>query len=335
MEKNTIILILIIFVLIILYNCSCSNLVQIPLLNNIKVDVVYTWVNGNDPLWKERKNKITGPPKGDSIFRYNSVDELKYSLRSVYRYAPWVNIIYIVVDDVQKPSFVNEDNPKIKIIKHSDIIPKEYLPTFNSVAIETCLHHIPGLQENFLYFNDDVFLGNNVSIDDLYNKCYYRNVKYTDLVPQDGEWMCNLKTDYLLLRNEYPDTKFIVPWHMAHFCKKSLMYELEEMFPENYTHTISQKLRKQRSDIICKSICLPCMQYNLGVVKGIYKMIPDKKSDSMGVELGDKDTSDAVKRLDLINKNKYKFFCINNSIHNDILSQFLEQYFPEKCPYEK
>ena len=36
------------------------------------------------------------------------------------------------------------------------------LPTFNSQAIESRLHRIPGLAEHFLYLNDDVFLGRPV-----------------------------------------------------------------------------------------------------------------------------------------------------------------------------
>ena len=34
----------------------------------------------------------------------------------------------------------------------------QYLPTYNSHTIELNLHRIPGLSENFVYFNDDVFL---------------------------------------------------------------------------------------------------------------------------------------------------------------------------------
>jgi hypothetical protein len=297
-----------------------------------KIDVVYTWVDGNDPAWQKQKEIYTGKPKGDSIYRYNSTDELKYSLRSLYKHAPWINKIYIVVADLQKPRFVNENHPKIKIIQHSDIIPIRYLPTFNSIAIETCIHHIPGLEEHFLYFNDDCFLGNDITPEDIFNKCYYREYEFSQLTPNDGEWICNMKNDYLLLKEKFPETKYIVPWHQAHFCKKSLMYELEYMFPENYEHSISQKLRKQTNEAACKTICLPNMQYNLGVVKGIYEFLPDKHS--YGVEMGDSDPTEAKKKLKHMKEKRFKFFCVNNNIHNEILRDFLEDYFPFVGEYE-
>ena len=52
------------------------------------------------------------------------------------------------------------DHSCIRVVPHSEIFPDTGdLPTFNSHAIEACLHRIPDLSENFLYFNDDVFLG--------------------------------------------------------------------------------------------------------------------------------------------------------------------------------
>lgn len=56
------------------------------------------------------------------------------------------------------PKWLNVNAPKLKIIRHSDFIPAKYLPTFNSNPIELNLHRIPGLNEHFIYFNDDIFL---------------------------------------------------------------------------------------------------------------------------------------------------------------------------------
>ena len=74
----------------------------------MKIDLVYLWVNGNDPVWKERKAKFLGQ-ENDLINdnncegRFIDNDELKYSLRSVEKFAPWINNIYIITDN-QKPS---------------------------------------------------------------------------------------------------------------------------------------------------------------------------------------------------------------------------------------
>jgi len=44
------------------------------------------------------------------------------------------------------------------IVNHKDFIPEEYLPIFNSNAIELNMHKIKELSENFVYFNDDMFV---------------------------------------------------------------------------------------------------------------------------------------------------------------------------------
>jgi hypothetical protein len=328
---NVILLLLLILIILLAFPRE-SSFVEI----DDKIDVVYTWVDGNDPKWIAKKTFYTGTPKSDNDYRYITIDELKYSLRSLYQYAPWVNTIYIVVDDEQVPSFVNQNNPKIKIIKHSEIIPKEYLPVFNSVAIEANIHHIPELQENFLYFNDDVFFGNYVTPKDVFNICYYEKVKYTQLKPEDDEWICNVKNNYLFLKQKFPETKYIVPHHQFHFCKKSLMYDLENMFPEAYTFTSKQKLRKSYDDtVVCQSINLPKMQFNYGVLKNIYKMIPER--DSIYVEASNlTDQKTILSKLEKVKQKRPKFFCINNNlIYSNIIIQFLNTYFPDKSPYEK
>ncbi len=132
----------------------------------MKIDLVYLWVDGTDPVWITKKNKFLAPDKqvnpetaGDC--RYVEHHELKYSLRSVEMYAPWINHIYIVTDN-QHPEWLDTNHPKITIINHEDIIPAEYLPLFNSAAIESFLHNINGLSEHFLYANDDMMFGRPV-----------------------------------------------------------------------------------------------------------------------------------------------------------------------------
>ena len=304
--------------------------------NGQKIDVVYTWVDGKDPDWVAKKTKFTGQPKYDAMYRYENINELKYSLRSIAKYANWVNKIYIVCDDIQKPSFVNEENPKIQIIKHSQIIPNQYLPVFNSVAIEANIHHIPGLQENFLYFNDDMFVGDYITPEDIWCLCYHEVTNYSELKPEDDEWLCNLKNNYLFMKKKYKFNKYVVPWHQAHFCKRSLMYHLEKEFPEEYTHTSSQKLRKSYDQTItCKSFCLPKIQQNYGVYKGIYKMILEINNYFVNPS-GNEESSAISAELYKVKNGKYKFFCINNNASfTDLILKFLNEYYNYKCEYEK
>ncbi|SUT99858.1 capsular polysaccharide phosphotransferase LcbA [Actinobacillus lignieresii] len=128
------------------------------------IDVVFTWVDGSDLNWIEKFNKFSPEHKERSALyatdsaRFENHNELFYSVHSVLKNMPWIRHIFIVTDN-QIPTWLNEnDNHKISIINHTDIIDKKYLPTFNSHVIEAFLYKIPDLSENFIYFNDDVFV---------------------------------------------------------------------------------------------------------------------------------------------------------------------------------
>lgn len=134
--------------------------------DNKEVDLVYLWVDGNDPEWRARRNALTGRAESlegeDCRGRYADNDELRYSLRSVERYAPWIRRIFIVTDR-QVPRWLDTGNPKIRVVDHSEILPEESRPCFNSNVIEHCIAGIPGLAERFIYANDDMFLNRPVT----------------------------------------------------------------------------------------------------------------------------------------------------------------------------
>lgn len=148
---------------------DCSDRLQ-PLTERLSaapqpdfpVDMVYTWVDGSDPVLVAKRARYL-PPKerrsweshGLALYRDN--EELRYSLRSLEAYAPWVRRIFIATDG-QVPAWLNANHEKIHIVDHRDFIPDEYLPTFNSHPIEAHLHRIPGLGEHYIFLNDDFFL---------------------------------------------------------------------------------------------------------------------------------------------------------------------------------
>src|SRR5690606_37311940 len=157
---------------------SCSStptLTRNHAFEDTPVDAVYTWVDSTDPAWKASRiewAKRQDPKLNSSANeeRYINREELRYSLRSLWLYAPFIRNVYIVTAG-HYPAWLNRYNSKIHVIRHIDIFPDPtVLPTFNSHAIEACLHRIPGLAERFLYFNDDVFLGREVTITTFYTK---------------------------------------------------------------------------------------------------------------------------------------------------------------------
>ena len=129
------------------------------------IDLVYLWVDGNDPQWQSKSNSFfRKKAKNSSVnfnARYSNNDELKYSLRSVEKYAPWIRKIFIITDN-QKPKWLNISNPKIQVIDHKDILPNKSLPCYNSHVIEHFISKIPDLSEYFLLSNDDTFFNKNV-----------------------------------------------------------------------------------------------------------------------------------------------------------------------------
>ncbi|MDD3241997.1 MAG: Stealth CR1 domain-containing protein [Bacilli bacterium] len=133
-----------------------------------KIDFVIMWVDGSDKKWQAEKEKYSPVSNSDSsIYRYRDWDLLRYWFRGVEKFAPWVNKIHFVTWG-HIPGFLDISNPKINIVKHEDFIPKEYLPTFSANTIELNLHRIDGLSENFVLFNDDLFLLKKVTEKDFF-----------------------------------------------------------------------------------------------------------------------------------------------------------------------
>lgn len=127
------------------------------------IDVVYTWVDGNDPELKRRRLAAMGGNadcEADDVggaTRYAALGELQWSVATVNRFMPWVRRIYIVTDG-QKPQI--ESKIDVRIVDHRKIFSgyEHLLPVFNSLSIETMLWRIPGLSRHYLYFNDDMFV---------------------------------------------------------------------------------------------------------------------------------------------------------------------------------
>lgn len=130
-------------------------------MNDNNIDVVITWLDGSDKAWLEEKIKYLPENEkykaGVSADRFRSWDNLQYIFRGIEKYMPWVNKVHFVTWG-HLPKWLNKDCPKLNIVNHKDFIPEKYLPTFNSCTIELNFHRIPGLSEQFINFNDDMFV---------------------------------------------------------------------------------------------------------------------------------------------------------------------------------
>ena len=118
------------------------------------MDIVITYVNGLDPEWQKDYEKHTNTPILEKRFR--DWGTLKYLMRGIEKNMPFIRKVHLVVaSESQVPEWINRN--EVNIVLHKDIIPAEHLPTFNCNPIEMHLHRIEGLDEEYIYFNDDIF----------------------------------------------------------------------------------------------------------------------------------------------------------------------------------
>ncbi len=144
-----------------------------------RIDFVVSWVDGSDPAWVSEKNKYLGRENTNSIdvrnCRFRDWDNLKYLFRGIEKYASWVNHIYVITPN-QVPRWLDRNNPKVTVINQDDLFEdKSLLPTFNNCAVELLLHRIPGLAEQFVYFNDDMFILSKTVPSDFFKNGLPRN----------------------------------------------------------------------------------------------------------------------------------------------------------------
>ncbi len=312
------------------------------------IDVVYTWVDGSDPrLAAQRESYRNGSPaprrihaRETSASRYTSHDELKYSLRSLEMYAPFVRNIFIVTDG-QIPSWLNTSMTGIRVVDHKDIFADpEALPVFNSHAIGTQLHHIEGLSERYLYFNDDVFLGRPITAEHFFHgngiaKLPFSPFQYglgSPLGDEPAPNSAGKNVRQLLLEKH---GRFIVNkfMHTPHPQIRSVMRDIEELFTEDVERTSRSRFRAI-TDIAMGASLHHHHAYLTGrAVPGTFKL-----------RYVDIAREDAAERLaELRASRSFDFFCLNDvntppelqETTTEMLRGFLEDYFPFPSRFER
>ena len=223
---------------------------------NLKIDLVYLWVDGNDAKWQEEKEEWQARlniPSGGSANNCRFIDnhELKYSLRSVEMNAPWINHIFIVTNG-QVPEWLDTTHPKITIVTHKEIMPSEALPTFNSEAIETCIANIPGLSEYFLYANDDCFINRPVSPDFFFtkNKEPIIRLKKYKWSQEDIEQKCYMKNviySMNLIKDKYDQKYEFENIHNIDAYRKSYLIKCRQEFKSDFENTCNCRFRTPES----------------------------------------------------------------------------------------
>lgn len=140
------------------------------------VDMVVMWVDGSTPEFIASETATLAAERrlGKTIIhspaRHRDNGELRYALRGLHHNMPWLRRIHLVTNG-QLPDWLQVDGERLVHVTHAEIFPDPgMLPCFNSFAIESCTHRIPGLAETFLWMSDDSFVGRPASREDVFGR---------------------------------------------------------------------------------------------------------------------------------------------------------------------
>ena len=325
----------------------------------MKIDLVYLWVDGSDEKWLAKKNvalakKDESPIKGGiSANRWRDNEELKYSLRSVEKFAPWINRIFIVTDE-QTPKWLDINNPKITIVDLKQYIPNDLLPLFNSIAIEMFLWNIFDLSEHFLYANDDMFFGKPVEPDFFFDDngnpiTIFKGRHYKNFRRMTTHWNA-----LQIIRKHFGIEYNVSLKHAIEPFRKSYMKETAEEFydevilPSVTTFRSKQNVKRMIYPLIDNALGRNTITMNWRVSKK--RIVYNHENDSTARMVCRKllwffATVLGFIKYDCFDKRQLivtflkiyspTLFCINDTGNSDKITKFLRKMFPEKSCFEK
>ena len=210
-----------------------------------KIDIIYTYVNNTDKKWLKKFNKYKNTI---NYARFNFFGEIYFSLLTVQKFFNWVNKIYIIHDNQKFPlNFLEKDfQKKILFIDHKEIIPKRYLPLFNSEVIECFIWKINNLSDFFIYLNDDIFFGNYIYYSDFFTnknqlKIFYsfKNKYYSKENLEKKKYLRSYNNSEILFNNKYKTNYNIKFLHIS--------FNLNKYICEYTFHTFYNYLEKNFS----------------------------------------------------------------------------------------
>ncbi len=312
--------------------------------NIIEIDLVYLWVNGNDPKWQTKRNAFLGIVEENSEInckgRYTDNDELKYSLRSVEKYAPWIRKIFIVTDS-QTPEWLDTNNPKVKIIDHKDILPKESLPCFNSSLIEHFLYKIPDLSEHFLFANDDMFFNKTVAPETFFAHDDLPIIRLNRKLFRKFRWFFRekiRKKPHLNYSWIVQNAMVLVEKKYGFYCDGLPHHNIDAYLKSNCQQVVEQVFKSELE--VLRSNHLRC-QNDIQRIVFSYVALAEKKGhlhytsekDSFLLMIHKKN------HYEKFEKHNPTFFCMNDSQYakdsdREYAKEFLSKLFPKKSDFE-
>jgi hypothetical protein len=305
------------------------------------VDIVYMWVDGEDAEWQKRTHNRVGS-------RNRSNNELIYSLRSVAKFMPWHEGRIFIVTPNQIPPKLRIDNKQITVIDQNSIMPSEVGQTANSFMIEVFLHKIPGLTDNFIYMNDDYFLGQPLLPEDFFTlhtngdlrpKFYSNKYVINGGTKQSNDffkkkqklWLAATYTTNGMVEEEYGKKKRFYLEHAPYMFNKHWCEEVVQKWDSQFKSMYSHK-RRHWKDVVfvllyryyCIDSGKPC--------DIVHEM------DKVFLQLVTDNNERNVRFYKKVCDQCPKFFTLNDEYSKDEtkkeMTSFLEDFFHEKSKYE-
>lgn len=324
------------------------------------IDAVYMWVDGADPEWRARRqaaleragaSAVTLHDSAVNECRFQDNDELRYSLRSLARFAPWVRRVYLLTDG-QRPRWLDEHS--VRLVRHEDVFPPGSPPVFNSTAIETVQHRAPGLAEHFISLNDDFLFGRPVEESDFFLPDGRPRIWLARRSTRHARWRTEEELASLppheagnirarqLVRERFAANN---PYSMRHFPRPMTVSSMEELwktFPEEMTATMRSPFRS------CKDITLPVLYASwmmaskrgrVRVINGLFQFFDALRGrlHHLGASLGDENQ---VRKCAMIRYLRPLTFCLNDSEKarpedHALMLRLLQEFFPVPSRFER
>jgi hypothetical protein len=314
-----------------------------------QIDVVYLWVNSNDKKWQNKrrnsfdiflnndKDNIALYANTDGRFRDNG--ELIFNLRCLENFFPKHGHVYIVTDE-QRPAWLSQ-NKNVTIIDHKDIIPNKVNSIFASANIESYIHHIPNLSENFFYLNDDIFFGMPVDKQwwfDKELKYFYDNEPHDEYSELQSMLLSPINASIqskLWLKEKYKNYKHqnIALAHAPRPYKKSLLFKIEREAIDLFNKVRSTNFRSWKTPAVLVDFVPRWLEHH-----GYAKI---KQMHTLYIESG---SNDIETKLDQLTQEfgKIPFFCINDTCDNAeasdkrllLVKEKLQKILPKKSSFE-
>jgi len=335
-----------------------------------KIDIVIPWVDPEDDKWFKLKQSYNKNISNEdfSTVRYRDWDNVKYIFRGIEKYCSFINKVYFISSG-DMPSWLNPNCDKLVYLKHSDYLPEDYLPTFNAHPIELNLHRIKELSQYFIYFNDDLFITNDVDEKMFFkhNLPVYPAILHVNLANDKNQVIQHIYFNNNLLINKHFTIDEMVNDRDKWFSIKGngLRGYIENTFNSHYSQIIGfynshlptpflkstiEEVWKNEGDLLDSvsrnrfrskdDVSQYIFRYWDLAKNNFYPINPKKLGKSFNVSYK---TIDEI--CEAIIKQKHRMICINDTeeivdndefeLYKNRINEALDKIYPNKSEYER